>query len=264
MNAITNIPNQPIVIVKDGHVIADSRDVAAAFGKQHRDVLRAIDNLLSQEEQCLRNFAQTVVERPNPSGGASIQSRVFEMDRDGFVLLAMGFTGKKALKWKLAYIEAFNRMETALRSGEPMSLPADVRSTIGGIVKGVVHKELSQIIPSLVEQHILAGRYNIVEGVCAVEVAEMAGYKSGMRPRGVSQFISRRLARYHEDRGVAVKRDKRGLIRARLFDETTARNWLKAGGQSEIASYVAERRGQGRLRLVEPRALRAIAEGMDG
>ena len=40
------------------------------------------------------------------------------MDRDGFSLLVMGFTGKKALEWKLKYIDAFNQMEETLKSGD--------------------------------------------------------------------------------------------------------------------------------------------------
>lgn len=111
-----NAERNPVVFTKNGEVFANSRDVAEFFGKEHRDVLRAIDNLLQQApEMRVRNFAQTVSERPNPSGGASIQSRSFNMDRDGFTLLAMGFTGGKALKWKLRYIEAFNAMEAELR-----------------------------------------------------------------------------------------------------------------------------------------------------
>lgn len=106
----------PALAVMDGVVRANSRDVAKTFGKTHRDVLRAIDNLILQEPDLrLRNFAQTVVDRRNPSGGKSIPSRVFDMDRDGLSLLAMGFTGPKALRWKLKYIEAFNLMEAALR-----------------------------------------------------------------------------------------------------------------------------------------------------
>lgn len=106
----------PVVFMRGGGVFANSRDVAAFFGKEHRHVLRDIDNLMTQAGDRLPNFEQTVVERENPSGGGSIQSRAFDMDRDGFTLLAMGFTGAKALKWKLAYIAAFNRMEFELRA----------------------------------------------------------------------------------------------------------------------------------------------------
>lgn len=106
----------PVLAVIDGVVRTDSRDVAALFEKEHRNVLRQIDNLIEQEPSMrLLNFEQTLAKRENPEGGAAISSRAFLMNRDGFALLVMGFTGAKALKWKLAYIDAFNRMEAALR-----------------------------------------------------------------------------------------------------------------------------------------------------
>lgn len=102
----------PIVFAKDGEVFANSRDVAAFFGKQHRHVLDAIDALIQQEQKLgLLNFRQTPY--VEPQNGQTYRS--YEMDRDGFTLLAMGFTGGKALKWKLRYIEAFNAMEAELR-----------------------------------------------------------------------------------------------------------------------------------------------------
>lgn len=103
---------QPVVFTRDGEVFATSRDVAAFFCKNHRDVMRAIDTLIEQEADLgVRNFAQTPY--VEPTTGQTY--RMYEMDRDGFTLLAMGFTGSKALKWKLRYIEAFKAMEAELR-----------------------------------------------------------------------------------------------------------------------------------------------------
>lgn len=62
----------------------------------------------------MRNFAQTVEHRPNPSRGAPIASRVITMTKDGFMFLAMGFTGHEAAVIKEAYIEAFNKMAEQL------------------------------------------------------------------------------------------------------------------------------------------------------
>lgn len=105
----------PIVVVKEGEVFASSHDVAAFFGKNHRDVMRSIDVLVEQEPNLrLRNFTQTLVVVPMPRGGTR-EDRCYDIDRDGFTLLAMGFTGTKALKFKLRYIEAFNNMEAELR-----------------------------------------------------------------------------------------------------------------------------------------------------
>lgn len=131
------------------------------------------------------------------------------------------------------------------------NLDPSVMKALGGMMKGIMQKQLSEMLPALVSERVMSSRYTIVEGVCAVEVVEMAGYKTGMRPKGSSQFVTRRLARFHEDRGVPIRRDKRGIIKARLFDEVTARQWLAAGGKVEIDHYIAGRKGQGALKLVQ-------------
>ena len=102
----------PVVTVRDGEAFANSRDVAAYFHKNHRDVLRSIENLLNNEPELgVRNFAQGVYTLPETGPQ---EHRCFDMDRDGFALLAMGFTGSKALKWKMRYIEAFNAMQAEI------------------------------------------------------------------------------------------------------------------------------------------------------
>lgn len=100
----------PIVRVgADGNGRALSRNVAAFFGKRHDNVLRDIDALTASAPECALNFEETSEAVAMPSGGT--QERAFLMNRDGFALLAMGFTGKKALKFKLAYIAAYNALE---------------------------------------------------------------------------------------------------------------------------------------------------------
>lgn len=112
MQQINKAINPSLVSVKDGKVFADSRDVADAFEKNHKDVLKAIRNLVEKDPDMLSlNFAPFKI---NDLTGESTSH--YEMTRDGFTLLVMGFTGQKALQWKLRYIEAFNRMEDQLRS----------------------------------------------------------------------------------------------------------------------------------------------------
>lgn len=95
----------------------DSTKVAAVFGKSHDDVLKRIRALRRElPSDRLGYFAETVSARPNPSGGADIQSVAYLMTRDGFTLLAMGFTGKRALAFKLAYIDAFNAMAAYIKN----------------------------------------------------------------------------------------------------------------------------------------------------
>lgn len=98
----------PIVTIKNNAVVANSRDVAAYFGKEHRNVTADIDKLI---QQGVLDFQQTSY--VHEQNGQTYRS--FDMSRDGFTLLAMGFTGKKALQFKLRYIEQFNVMEAELK-----------------------------------------------------------------------------------------------------------------------------------------------------
>lgn len=101
--------NDIILSTQNGEPVASSRQIAESFEKNHRDVLRAVDNL----KEDVRNFAQMFFETTVPDSYGREQ-RAYLMNRDGFTLLAMGFTGKAALEWKLKYIAAFNEMEKKL------------------------------------------------------------------------------------------------------------------------------------------------------
>lgn len=106
---------RPELAVHDGIVTTTSTQVAQFFGKRHRDVMRAIRNLVSEmQEGHARNFARMSQEVEVGNGGMR-QEPAYRMTREGFMLLAMGFTGKEALRWKLAFIAAFNHMEAQLQ-----------------------------------------------------------------------------------------------------------------------------------------------------
>lgn len=105
----------PVVSIVNNEITTLSTDVASFFGKVHRDVVRAIETILSHTPtDRLRNFAQTVVTRINPSGGKEIKSKAYRLTKSGFIFLAMGFTGAKADNLKWAYIDEFERMEKQL------------------------------------------------------------------------------------------------------------------------------------------------------
>ena len=77
--------------------------VAEKFGKEHKNVLRDIDNLVAQNSAAKSYFIESEYENRGK------MYPMYIMNRDGFTLLAMGFTGKKALDFKLQYIEALSR-----------------------------------------------------------------------------------------------------------------------------------------------------------
>lgn len=95
---------------------------AMKFGKRHSDVIRAIEDLLSKlpENERERNFAQ-LEEDVEISNGGSKKLKFYAMTETGFTLLVMGFTGEKAIQFKLEYIAAFNKMKEIIRRS---SLPS--------------------------------------------------------------------------------------------------------------------------------------------
>lgn len=105
MPQLINIQN------KDGEMFVSSREIAENFGKEHRNVTRGIEAL----KEDVLNFEQMFIESTYKDAYGRDQKE-YLCTRDGFVLAVMGFTGKRALEWKLKYIEAFNKMEEALKN----------------------------------------------------------------------------------------------------------------------------------------------------
>lgn len=101
----------PALEARAGQITATSLQVAEHFGKRHPDVLRAIRKLEVSEEFSRCNFAP----RDYFDERGKVQP-MYDITRDGFAMLAMGFTGKEAVRWKEAYISTFNAMEAKLRA----------------------------------------------------------------------------------------------------------------------------------------------------
>jgi Rha family phage regulatory protein len=99
-----------LVFTRKDEAVTDSLIVAEYFQKRHDRVLRAIENLL---EGLPKNGVSYFI-KSSYTDASGKSNLMYLMNRDGFSLLAMGFTGRRALQWKLKYIEAFNAMEKAL------------------------------------------------------------------------------------------------------------------------------------------------------
>lgn len=111
MDSLINVTNQ------DGVLVVSSREVALNFEKEHKNILRDIENIKS--EGVAQNWADLFIPSVYTHEQNKQEYKEYLLTRDGLTLLAMGFTGKKALDWKLKYIEAFNKMEAVIK--KPMS-----------------------------------------------------------------------------------------------------------------------------------------------
>ncbi|OGV45182.1 MAG: hypothetical protein A2017_06485 [Lentisphaerae bacterium GWF2_44_16] len=100
-----------LVIIQDKKTVTSSLTVAEVFGKEHKNIIRAIENL-----ECSSEFNQLNFEPVEYLDSKGEMRPSYQVTRDGFVFLVMGFTGKKAAACKEAYIKAFNLMEDKLRN----------------------------------------------------------------------------------------------------------------------------------------------------
>lgn len=121
--------NEIILSEKNGQVLASSREVAEKFGKAHGSVLKTIcgetrngkhvnglcDEILASGNSLTKYFIKSTYMNRGK------EYPEYLMTRDGFSLLAMGFTGKEAVEWKLKYIDAFNQMEDRLKNGNQLT-----------------------------------------------------------------------------------------------------------------------------------------------
>lgn len=134
-----------LIVVHQNQPRTTSTKVADAFGKLHKNVVQKIDNLDCSREFASANFSAH--EEMIQAGPVKRKSKVYEMTKDGFMFLVMGFTGKKAAQVKEAYINAFNEMAEKLygkpaparkQKALPSGLTLEQQDAIKGLVKARV------------------------------------------------------------------------------------------------------------------------------
>lgn len=110
----------PVLSIVKNQVTALSTDVAQFFGKLHTHVLRDIENLLNKLPPARQTNFGLCFENSELQNSKPLKR--YRMTRDGFTLLVMGWTGEKALQFKLAWLDAFNAMEEELRARNTVQL----------------------------------------------------------------------------------------------------------------------------------------------
>lgn len=118
--------------------LTNSKLVAEVFGKNHKDVMKAIRNLTEGSAQncaVLEMFSESTYKNEQNK-----EQPMFIMNQDGFTLLAMGFNGKKAMEFKLKYIEAFNKMKKEIEVTKP-SVPQNYLEALKSLVRAEEEKQ---------------------------------------------------------------------------------------------------------------------------
>lgn len=201
--------------VKDGRITTTSNIIAEHFGKLHKNVLRDIENLECSQEFNRLNFE--LVQYIDAKGEAR---PAYEITRDGFTFLAMGFTGKEAAAWKERYINAFNEMEKVLQNSVSSAALPGIRITrakerfvcemfVAGYNQAGIARELS--ISKAAVNQLLHGKYQFPHGAGSPECS----------PQLIAAVASRHLV--HEQTKLAA------------MQEIIAQRYLFSNNNQELA-----------------------------
>ena len=186
-----------LVIMKDKQAVTSSLQVADTFGKEHRNVLANIGGLLKNKHTQHMFVKGTYV---NSQNGQSYPE--YYMNRDGFTLLAMGFTGDKALQFKLQYIKAFNEMEQQVKSKQQLPLPKDYPSALRALADSM--EENQKLKPAAdYTQKILANP--------GLETISVIAKNFGYSPREFNKLL--------HGLGIQYKQGKTWLLYAKYQDQ---------------------------------------------
>ena len=212
-----------LVIMKDQQAVTTSLQVAENFEKQHKHVLEAIDELMGAAENSADLFYEDTYIHPQNKQSY----RMIYMNRDGFTLLAMGFTGKKALEFKFKYIAAFNEMEKELNKPryEIPNTPQAALRLMFEYQEETTKKvdKVEERVTDLEENVVLsAGDYGYISRRINQRVAEVA--------RGFGKLTNKQRGELHRDINAGVK----------AITGVTVRTQLRNKHLETVLSYITD------------------------
>ncbi|MEY9066072.1 Rha family transcriptional regulator [Escherichia coli] len=156
---------QPEIAIVDGQAVTSSLAVANFFSKRHDDVLKKIRTLECSASFTARNFS---VSDYTDCTGRKLPC--YQITRDGFAFLAMGFMGKRAAQFKEAYINAFNQMEKQLSNPSVLSDVAHNASALYSYISSIHQVWLQQLYPMLAkaESPLAVSLYDYINDASAL------------------------------------------------------------------------------------------------
>lgn len=188
-----------ILSTQNGEPVASSRQIAENFGKAHRHVLDAIESILEGMPKIGQTPMFYKTEYTHEQNGQTYP--MYLMNRDGFSLLVMGFTGKAALEWKLKYIAAFNAMEKKLAQRPQLS-----RSELMAQALIAAHDELEHKDRQIAE---LTPKGIFADAVSASKKSILVGELAKLLCQNGVQIGQNRLFVWMRERGFLIRDPKR-------------------------------------------------------
>lgn len=195
-----------LVIMHNKQAVTTSLRVAEVFGKDHKHVLETISNLAA-EKSAAKFFAEATYDNRGK------QYPMYYMNRDGFTLLAMGFTGKKALQFKIKYIQAFNSMEATLKRLPAGKLDpvaqADLAVTRANTAKAnALYKIACKTTSETAKQALLAKAAESITGEMTIPVLLKKEYSAGEVAKKVHASSGQMVGRIANRLGIKAEQPR--------------------------------------------------------
>lgn len=186
-----------LVVIQNRQAVTSSLTVAENFGKRHDNVLRDIEAL----KEDVLNFEEMFFEAETPDSYGRPR-RTYYMNRDGFTLLAMGFTGKKAIQFKLQYIQAFNQMEQQLLD---MNRPSyEISDPVARAEKWIEEEKQRLMLSALVEEQ--KSKVLFADSVASSKTSILIGEMAKILKQNGMDMGARRLFEWLRENGYLIKR----------------------------------------------------------
>lgn len=166
-----------LVTMYNHQLVTDSRQVAEHFGKDHRHVTRDIETLLGGMPK-IGHTQQMFYKSTYRNEQNGQEYKMYYMNRDGFSFLVMGFTGQKALEWKLKFLEAFNAMEKAIKTPQITPNPHYRTRMIKTAVKDVADTAT-----------MIADTFGVKKPMAMTAAMQMVGKAYGVDMTPLKRFI---------------------------------------------------------------------------
>lgn len=188
MSISIKIQPQQLVSLQESKITTSSLTIAEAFDREHRNVTQAIQKLDCSADFRSANFSASPYE--HPQNGQIYNA--YEITKDGFMFLVMGFTGAKAAAWKEAFINAFNQMEAELKGGVSDLVTHSEQQTLRELIARKVHalpyaehkKAFAQIYERLknkfrVAKYAQLPRTQLADAIMYISQMDVRGAQSG-------------------------------------------------------------------------------------
>lgn len=212
---------EQLVELQNGVATTTSLQVAETFEKNHQHVIEAIKNLTVENSTVKNMFKETTY--VNSRGR---EYPMYQMDKDGFTLLVMGYTGQKATEFKLRYIQAFNEMQKQLDQ-QPLLMTNDEKMAV--IAQGNIElKEKVDRMDTKLEkldgnQVLSSARYEYISRIVGNKVKEYIALHNLNYKNTVGDLRKDLNHQIKVVTGVKIRRD----LRDKDFDKVTelVDNW---------------------------------------